>query len=99
MSLAAGSKLGPYEIGAPLGGGRMGEVYRVRDPRLDIAPQLVNVSPGKSANRTSPVLGLHMDGFRVYQALAPLREAIAQGIRFRSLPVCGSLISHLSDQE
>ena len=25
--------------------------------------------PGKSRNRTSPVLGLHMDGNRVYQAL------------------------------
>ncbi len=35
MSLAAGAKLGPYEIVAPVGAGGMGEVYRARDTRLD----------------------------------------------------------------
>jgi serine/threonine protein kinase/Tol biopolymer transport system component len=37
MPRTTGSKLGPYEILAPLGAGGMGEVYRAKDTRLDRA--------------------------------------------------------------
>src|SRR5437667_2705719 len=35
MTIAPGTRLGPYEIVAPIGAGGMGEVWKGRDTRLD----------------------------------------------------------------
>jgi eukaryotic-like serine/threonine-protein kinase len=50
MSLAAGSRLGPYEITAPIGAGGMGEVYKARDTRLDRSVAIKVLPPEFSAD-------------------------------------------------
>ncbi len=52
MLLAAGTKLGPYEIVEPLGAGGMGEVYRAKDTRLDRTVAIKVLPPQFSSDAT-----------------------------------------------
>src|SRR6188474_3300995 len=55
MPLAAGQRLGPYEVLSPIGAGGMGEVYKARDTRLDrtvaikVLPELFAADPDRAA--------------------------------------------------
>ena len=53
MPIRAGTRLGPYEVVAPLGAGGMGEVYRARDPRLgrDVAVKVLSAELTVNAER------------------------------------------------
>jgi hypothetical protein len=53
MTLASGTKLGPYEIRSLLGRGGMGEVYRARDTRLqrDVAIKILPASFARDQER------------------------------------------------
>src|ERR671923_36667 len=56
MALTAGTRLGPYEVVAPIGAGGMGEVYRAHDTRLgrDVAikvlPRALTTDASRLAN-------------------------------------------------
>lgn len=61
MALAPGTRLGPYEILAPIGsGGKSEKVYRARDPRLgrDVA---IRVLPPEVARDETPSITTDSD--------------------------------------
>jgi hypothetical protein len=50
MSLAPGTRLGPYEVQGPLGAGGMGEVFRARDTRLGREVAIKRLRPELAEN-------------------------------------------------
>jgi serine/threonine protein kinase len=86
MSLTAGTRLGPYEIVAPLGAGGMGEIYRARDTRLNRDVALKTLPPAftNDADRVARFA-------REAQALAALNHSnIAQIFGIEEVPSAGS---------
>jgi Tol biopolymer transport system component len=69
MALSSGSKLGPYEIVAPLGAGGMGEVYRAHDAKLGRDVALKIISP-EFANDEQRMARFHREA----QVLASLNH-------------------------
>ncbi len=82
MALSAGTRLGIYEVGALLGAGGMGEVYRARDTRLhrDVALKVLSGTLAADPERLARFA-------REAQLLASLNHpAIAQIYGFEELP-------------
>jgi len=55
MTLAQGTRLGPYEIAVPIGAGGMGEVYRARDTKLgrDVAIKVLPAAFAQDHDRVA----------------------------------------------
>src|SRR2546422_6873072 len=95
MQLAEGTRLGPYQVLAPIGAGGMGEVYRARDTRLgrEVAIKILPSAFAQDPERLAPLNHPHI------AAIYGLEEA--NGARFLVLEVVDgeSLASRLARPE
>jgi Tol biopolymer transport system component/tRNA A-37 threonylcarbamoyl transferase component Bud32 len=95
MSLTVGTRLGPYEIVAPLGAGGMGEVYRARDSKLgrDVA---LKILPERVARDPERVARFEREA----RTLASLNHPhIAQIYGFQQSDDTAALVMELVDGE
>ena len=95
MSLTPGTRLGLYEILAPIGAGGMGEVYRARDTKLrrevalKILPELFAADPERRARLTREAQVLASLNHTNIAAIYGIEESDAD----ISLALCATLAS------
>jgi len=72
MPLSAGTRLGPYEILAPIGAGGMGEVYKASDTRLNriIAIKVLNGAYGERFEQPHESFRLATTGRNLFSSIA-----------------------------
>jgi eukaryotic-like serine/threonine-protein kinase len=70
MIISAGTRLGPYEVVAPIGAGGMGQVYRARDTRLERSVA-IKVLPTEFAENTQLKLRFEREAKTISQLSHP----------------------------
>src|SRR5437763_15696081 len=70
MTIAAGTRLGPYEIVAPIGAGGMGEVWKARDTRLDRSVA-IKILPSEFANNAQLKIRFEREAKTISQLTHP----------------------------
>ncbi|HEY8132939.1 MAG TPA: hypothetical protein VII12_13740 [Thermoanaerobaculia bacterium] len=85
--IAAGTRLGPYEIVAPLGAGGMGEVWRGRDTRLERSVA-IKILPAAFAQNVQFRLRFEREAMTISQLNH--RPNASPGVHCRSNRCCGT---------
>jgi eukaryotic-like serine/threonine-protein kinase len=92
MTLTAGTRLGPYEILAPIGAGGMGEVYRARDIKLD-RDVAIKVLPPALAEDPERLARFEREA----KVLASLNTGLEPSVGLESLSLLGGpAITHVN---